>query len=278
MKSVLHLLILCLIIVLPSCKKDHSNPDENKPTPFSYDTDAQAFFTSSAISDSTQKMAVNDFVLALKKDSLWNKFKAIYPMLGGTATSARWNLKDPRDADDAYRLTFTGTPVFAATGVTFPTTSDYADTHITDSIAGGFNNSAISYFSRTQNNIVGYDMGCSDENYPYNELAILTDDSYTSEWFGSRSNIADTNTVGLFMLSATELNVKNYKNGVVLVSSANAPTDVYTNMSIWIGATRGASASGQKECALASIGSGLTDAQAAAFYKDVKAFQTKLNR
>lgn len=270
--------MLSFIIVLPSCKKDHSNPEDNKPKPVVYDTDAQAFFTSSAITDTTQMRAVNDFVLSLKKDSLWNKFVAIYPMVGGSASSVKWNLKDPRDADAAYRLTFTGSPVFAPTGVTFPTTSDYADTHVTDSLAGTFDNSAISYFSRTQNDIAGYDMGCSDESYPYNELSVLTDDSYTSEWFGYRSNIPASNTTGLFMLSSTSSNVTRYRNGIPLGSYGQAPVEAYTNKSVWIGSTRGAYSSGQKECALATIGKGLTDAQALDFYNIVNTFETKLGR
>ena len=96
-------------------------------------------------------------------------------MVGGTANTTKWNLKDPRDSDGAYRLTFYGNPVFASTGILFPTTLDYADTHLADSAIGGYNNASISYYSRTQNAISGYDMGCSDGTVPYNELSIYAD-------------------------------------------------------------------------------------------------------
>lgn len=86
-------------------------------------------------------------------------------MVGGTATTTKWNLKDPRNSDDAYRLTFYGTPVYASTGVLFPTTSDYADTHLTDHVFNN-NDNSISYYSRTQNKVSGYDMGCSDNTAP----------------------------------------------------------------------------------------------------------------
>jgi len=284
MKNVLQLLIVCfLIAVLPSCKKDHSNPGDENPAA-TYDTDAKAFFTSSGIQDTVQMNAVNDFVMALKKDSLWNKFLAIYPMVGTTAATTKWNLKDPRDADDAYRLTFYGTPAFSDSGILFPTTNDYADTHVIDTAMGGYNNSAISYYSTTQNAVSGYDMGCSDTLYPYNELSIYSNSADTTyaadntEWFGYGPNLPTPNTTGLFMLSATNSDVARIRNGTVVGSYGKPPHESYTNASIWIGTTRGASRPGKRRCALATVGNGLSDAQAMDFYNIVQTFETKLGR
>ena len=72
----------------------------------SFDPDAQAFITAAAITDPTQQAAINTLVLDLKGYSIWSKFKAIYPIVGGTASSHKYNLKDPRDLDAAFRLTF----------------------------------------------------------------------------------------------------------------------------------------------------------------------------
>jgi hypothetical protein len=49
------------------------------------------------------------------------KFMAIYPLVGGTQSTTKWNLKDPRDLDAAYRLSFYGNPVYAGTGILFST-------------------------------------------------------------------------------------------------------------------------------------------------------------
>ena len=286
MKNIISILTLfAFIAVIPSCKKDHSNPGDSNPVPptvVTYDTASRSFFAASGITDTIQKSAIDYLVIKLKKDSLWDKLTAIYPMVGGTQNSVKWNLKDPRDKDESYRLTFYGTPVFAATGILFPTTADYADTHLTDSAIGGYY-SSISYFSRTQNTISGYDMGCSDQVYPYNELSIFSDATDTSnaadntEWFGYNSNLNTPNTTGLFMLSSTDSNVVRYRNGVVSGQSGNGPDQVYTNLPIWIGITRGGR-NGQKECSFASIGKGFTDSEAATFYNIVQAFETKLNR
>jgi hypothetical protein len=79
-----------------------------RPRPSGFDADAQAFLTAAAITDDTQKSAVNTLVRDLKRFGLWTKIKAFYPFVGGTAASHKLNLIDPRDTDTAYRLTFSG--------------------------------------------------------------------------------------------------------------------------------------------------------------------------
>ena len=278
MKNILKLIAILIVCALSSCQKEFSIENElsnNSPT---YDVDAQKFINSSGITDSTQKIAINNFVLQLKESSLWTKFMAIYPMVGGTATTTKWNLKDPRNLDAAYRLTFNGSPTFASTGILFLTTSDYADTHLADSAIGGHNNASISYYSRTQNTISGYDMGCTDGAPPYSELSIYSDVHDNSEWFGFSQNIFSPNTTGLFMLSSSATNVTRYRNGVVVSSKGSAPNSSYTNLTILVGNSRVTAHPGQKECALATIGNGFTDAQALTFYNIVQNFETTLGR
>ena len=276
MKMTLKLIaILFSIVLLSSCQKEYSNDGSVK----SFDKDAEQFFKNAGITDAAQKDAINDFVLQLKDNSLWQKFYAIYPMVGGTATTTKWNLKDRRDEDAAYRLTFSGNPVFAATGVLFPSSSDYADTHFADSLLN-YKNSAISYYSRTENTILGYDMGCTDGAWPYNQLTVYSDPSepaYLSAWLGYIPNISTPNTTGLFMLSSSDVSISLYRNGVNLGSSDTEPNAYFTGLTLLIGASRGGP-SGQRECALATIGESLTDAQSLTFYHIVQSFQSNLKR
>lgn len=242
-----------------------------------FETDAKKFIDSSGITDSVTKLAINNLVIQLKDSSLWGNFNAIYPMVGGSATSMKWNLKDPRNLDAAYRLTFSGSPTYASTGVLFPTTSDYADTHLADNALPAYNNNSIAYYSRTQNTLSGYDMGCADNVFYYNEFTIYHSGDATS-WFGYGGYLTPASTKGLFMMSSTSTNVKRYENGVVTSSKGSAPTTGFTNLSILIGKVAAAPAGGRRECALASIGQGLTDAQAATFYNIVQNFETALGR
>jgi hypothetical protein len=267
------LLLFCGFLL--TCQKEFSIEGSNNP--LIYDIDAQRFIDSSGITDDTQKIALHNFVKLLKDSTLWAKFRAIYPMVGGTASTTKWNLKDPRNLDVAYRLTFNGNPLYANTGVIFPAISDFADTHFADSELN-YNDNSISYYSRTQNTVNGYDMGCLDHGSPYNEMAIYnTGDA--SNWFGYyKYGPAPANTVGLFMFSATASDVTRYENGVVKNSSGASPVNGATGYSILLGTVKGASNGGVRECALATIGSSLTDAQALTFYNIVQNFEIKLNR
>jgi hypothetical protein len=280
MKNLFLLLMVCSIFVLPSCQKDHSNPDDGNPKPFVYDTDAQAFFTGSEITDTVQKTAINDLVIALKKDSLWNKFVALYPMVGGNSASTSFNLKDPRNVDAAYRITWHGSPDFKTTGVTCLTSADWGDTHLVDTVLL-YNNSSISYYSGTANQTAGYDMGCSNSSYPFNIMAIY--ENFTLDivntWFNAygSTQYQPTTTVGLFTNSSTTDKVTRYDNGVA-VGNYNAPDSAYTHSVITIGQVTDDENMGLRECRLAAIGSGLSDAQALTFYNLVKTFETKLSR
>ncbi len=273
MKNLLPLFFL--FAFLSSCQKEFSTEGGDS---LAYDIDAQKFIYTSGITDTIQKDAVNNFVIQLKNASLWTKFIAIYPMVGGTANSTKWNLKDPRDLDAAYRLTFNGTPVFAGTGILFPTIADFANTHLADSAIGGYSNASISYYSRTQNTISGYDIGCTDGAVPYNELSVYANSADNSEWFGFSQSILPANTTGLFMLSSSATNVTRYRNGAIISSKGSAPNNSYTNLTFLIGKSRVTLHPGQKECALATIGNGLTDAEVSTFYNIVKNFETVLGR
>ncbi len=115
------------------------------------DPDAQAFITAASITDPTQQSAINQLVVDLKGYSIWTKFKAIYPIVGGSASSHKFNLKDPRDLDAAFRLTFSSGWTHSANGM-LPTNA-FADTKFSMLNSGlSLNSAHLSYYSRTNSN------------------------------------------------------------------------------------------------------------------------------
>lgn len=273
MKITLLVTAIVAIGFLASCKKHH---DQQIPV-ITYDADALKFFDSTAIFDTAQMSRINAFVKQLKDSSLWTKFIAIYPMVGGTSNSTKWNLINPGNTDAAYRLTFSGSPTFTSTGVLFTAVTDFANTHVYDSVLT-YNSNAISYFSRTENTTNGYDMGCADNLKPYNEFAIYNSSDAT-DWFGFFNfGRKPASTKGLFMLSATTGNIKRYENGAMALAKGFAPVNAYTGMPILIGNVAGAPTVAQRECSLVSIGQGLSDAEAQTFYNIVSQLETRLNR
>jgi hypothetical protein len=95
------------------------------------DADATAFLSTVGGANSIQQSAINTFVVQLKVKGLWAKMYAIYPLIGTNSTQNKWNLKDLRDLDAAFRLTFSSTlPTFNNYGIDWPNSSSvYANTH-----------------------------------------------------------------------------------------------------------------------------------------------------
>jgi hypothetical protein len=259
------------------------------------DADAQAFITAAGITDATQQSAINTLVTDLKGYSIWTKMKAIYPFCGGTSSTHKWNLKDPRDLDAAFRLVFNGGWTHSSTGATPNGTNAYADTKLNANSILTLNNTHLSYYSRTNNagtsimpSLNGkVEMGLqilastsffmSIRSYGGNQICSMY---HSSSNFLSVSNGNSDCFITNTRTSSTSL--KSFKNGSQLgstVTLTNAGTLPNDNVFI---ACNGNSSSryeySDRQCAFASIGDGLTDTEAANFYTAVQAYQTTLSR
>jgi len=239
------------------------------------DADAQAFITAASITDSTQQSAINTLVVDLKAANIWTKMKAIYPMVGGTASAHKFNLKDPRDLDVAYRLVFNGGWTHSSTGALPNGSNGYADTKLNPSTSlTSFNSNHLSFYSRTNTLIDSADMGGGAGG------SYITIE-YGTQWNGNTWGQSTRNpSTGLFINTRTNNTTqKMYKNATL----ANTNTGTNTgsaNANIFIGARNigGGNQYSTRESAFATIGDGLTDAEASALYTAVQAFQTTLGR
>jgi len=254
------------------------------PAP-SFDPDAQAFITAAAITDPTQQTAINTLVVDLKGYSIWTKMKALYPFVGSTASQHKFNLKDPRDLDAAFRLVFSGGWTHSSTGATPNGTNAYADTFLVPSTTLTVDNHSLSYYSRT-NLLEGGKtvMGSGTGFTPLMALNIYNNTNYSAPNFNAGEvTYTDTNGLGLVTGVRTLINnAKVYRDGVLKATSTiNRSSSTLPAFSIVIGAF---SQSGSiqnysaKQCAFASIGDGLTDTDAANFYTAVQNFNTALAR
>lgn len=252
----------------------------------SFDADALAFITAASITDNTQKTAVNTLVTDLKANNIWTKMKAIYPFVGGTASSHKWNLKDPRDLDAAYRLVFNGGWTHSNTGALPNGTTGYADTKLIPSTSLSQNSTHVSYYSRTNNSIDSIDFGVSNSSHTNQMYALIKaadgktyfriNRSYTT----TESNINLSDSRLFYMINRTSSTQE------ILFTNTTKTTFNYNsaglaNYPIFLGALNNAATPtlyGSKESAFASIGDGLTDAEATSFYNAVQLFNTTLNR
>jgi hypothetical protein len=125
----------------------------------SLDPDAQAFLTATAITDPTISSAINTFVVSWKNYGLWTKSYALYPLVGGTSSTHKFNLKDPRDLDVAYRLVFNGGWTHASTGATPNGVNGWADTKLVAQGTLGLNSTSFGVYSRTNVDILAPSIG-----------------------------------------------------------------------------------------------------------------------
>lgn len=253
-----------------------------------FDSDAQAFITAAAITDPTQQSAINTLVTDLKGYGIWTKLRACYPFIGGTSSTHKWNLKDPRDLDVAFRLVFSGGWTHSSTGATPNGTNAYADTKLTPSSTLTQLNTHLSFYSRT-NSTAADRAAIGSTNAPSyttsHQLILKWSDGKSYGLIDSNNSVSFTNTnsSGLYVLSRTANNsLKTYKNNSIAATLTTTITPVANNSVIYIGARNETGSLAQlfdnKECAFASIGDGLTDTEAANFYTAVQAFQTTLGR
>jgi hypothetical protein len=251
----------------------------------SLDPDAAAFLTAAGITDPTQQSAINTLVLSLKADGIWSKMKALYPFVGGTAASHKWNLKNPLDTNAAFRLTFSGGWTHSANGVKGNGTNSFADTFVIPNLILSNNNTHLGYYCRENISGAYIDFGTqylSDLSI-YNYAGTIYSDQYNRVSGRATATMADTR--GLTVGSRTASNVhKIFRNGgQVGVTNTGASTSLTALAdSIFFGAARTTLTTAlyysPRQYAFASIGDGLNDIEAANFYTAIQAFQTTLGR
>jgi hypothetical protein len=255
---------------------------------FSFDTDALAFFSAAGITDNTQKLAVDKLVKDLKSYGLWTKMYAIYPFVGGSATTHKFNLKNPVDSDAAYRLIFNGAWVHSSTGILGNGTSTYVDTKLGFHILPQ-NNAHVSLYCRTDTTGNIIDMGAQSSSANFHTFI----DCKLSGSFIARLNTSGLNNAsslnsdakGFYQVYRTTSNQLNTRRNLATVGtfSNTTTTPGAFTYSYYIGNVNydGSPYPGyysNREYSFASFGEGFSDSDSTNFYNSVQTFQTSLSR
>lgn len=255
-----------------------ANADSNTVS-VTWETDAQAFITAASITDATQQAAVNQLVVDLKGYNIWTKMKALYPFVGGTSSTHKFNLKDPRDLDAAFRLVFSGGLTHSGNGIDPNGINGLGDTKMT-SASLGTSSFAMWYYSREN---------ISTDTLMGNANKLLWQPKASNGyWYMALNSAVDFNNVagdfpasfagflGVNTLSST--NSKFFRNGTsykTLPTLGSRGTES-GNITLFYRNLIGQPTSNQ--CSLAAITDGFSDTEAANFYTAVQAFQTTLGR
>ena len=248
------------------------------------DTDAQAFITAANITNTTEQNAIKTLVSDLKSANIWVKMMALYPFVGGNASSHKWNLKDPRDLDAAYRLTFSGGWTHSSTGALPNGTNAFANTFFRPLSALGSSNAHISKYNRN-NDLIGNKTDGTYGVVSGNVYFIQQNYSTGSNIIGDPATIVSftpTDTRGLLTTTRTSsTSVKSFRNTTQQGSTVTISNLYNTDSNAYLGARNDngiANHFNSYEAAFFSLGNGLSDAEVTSLYNAVQAYQTTLGR
>lgn len=254
----------------------------------SYDSDADAFFTATGITDTTQKNAVNQLVLDFKAASVWTKMVAVYPFVGGTATTHKYNLKNPLDTDGAYRITFNGTITHSSNGIAGGgTIADYGNTHIIPSSVFTGNSGAFGVYLRSAGSgtvtylgVIGASSSVAMSNASgtlYGTLGETT--SGTAPY--SANPAAYTRTIILSRTGSLAADNDGYRDGTAFGNGGNAFTSYPGTYNIYICARNNAGTVDTPttaSIAFTFFSSGLDSTEAAAVRTAIDTYEASLGR
>ena len=249
------------------------------------DADAQAFITAAAITDATEQGALDVLVKGLKTDLLWTKMLAVYPFVGGTATSCKYNLKNPVNTNLGHRLNFVGGWTFSSNGITPNGTTAYADTFLSPLTHFTSGNSSLSAYSRINNLEAGTLLGTRGSAFNTNLELALRNSSNTTVFHNTSSGaitVSPNPTTSAINFISSRINSANNITAQNGATNSQVSSEIaFSNFSIYISAKNSigvAATFSTRNLAFAHIGTGLTQAECTLFYNRIQTFQTTLGR
>lgn len=258
----------------------HPGLFDNEPNS-GYDSDMIKFFEAGNF-DGTHRRATKYFISNCKKYGIWNKIIAYWPIMVGTAANHKLNMKDPRDTDSAFRLTFFGNLSHSPTGMK-GVSGGYADTHVIPSANLLLNDCHLCFYARTAGSLSSIEMGSAAAGGPYTLLQL----KYTNSWFYGDVNqttedgVLNPFPVGFHLATRTASNVKKLMiEGKVLLNGVAVSTGL-NSRSMFLMCQNNNGTAGfftTRECAGAGVGYGLTVTEAFIFSQIVKGTNTILGR
>ena len=244
-----------------------------------------AFLTASAISDTTIRGALNTLDVGLIANSLDTKMKALYPFVGGTASTHKFNFMNAADTDAAFRLTFNGTWIHSSTGALPNGTNAFADTCLVPSAVLQQNSSSIGTYLRT-NNIATAVVDIGSSNASFNQGLYILHNSTSNFDFSRNNNSANSGATsngssGFIINKRTNsTDQKIIRNTNPALTNTSATTGL-SNSSVYISALNVVGVAGNysnRQTCFCFVSLGLTDTEATNYYTLVQQFQTSLGR
>jgi hypothetical protein len=251
------------------------------------------FVGAAGINNKTQISAVRYLITNFQSSGLYDKMLAIWPMVGGTSGSHKFNLKNPVDSDAAYRLSFQGGWTHSSSGSIPDGTTGYANTYVQPSntffVVNNFSGSFSGWYYSNSNpgpefpNLYG---AVWTPTYGGNNsgIGIQTgnDYHYINNTEGGRTNFTLPKQKGLLGASRTgSASFKIYTTGSVASTQVvTSTTPISFNLYLAAANNSGVFARDftNQICSFAAFGIGLNDTEVSVLNTIVHQYQTLLGR
>lgn len=251
-----------------------------------YDRDAQAFIDAIQVLNTLEQEAVNDLFVYWKAQNIFTKLIAVYPFMGGTSVTAKWNMVNPADTDAAFRLVYTGSPTFNSNGISLNGTTQYANTFITPTTHLTQNSTTL-YFSKRNDSNAGVEVGSEAPASSGHLLAARQIGNYYNIMYdfpGGTQTAASASAIGRWGGTRTSNIVqKTFKDNVQLGATNTTPSAGWSNLNytLLIGASNQSGTPGnlcQSELDMVVIADGLSDSEYSALDNSIVTFKAAIGR
>ena len=249
------------------------------------DLNANQFFEATEVLNLTQRQAVYALVKDLKANSIWDKMTAIYPFVGASGDTHKYNLKNPTQ----FTILFEGGWNHTATGAATNGIDTRGNTQISPSAHLVQDDTHISIYARSTlgtRTSVNVDIG----NRPGGFFLAAT-------WYGSNFLLSDiysnsnrltfsypggttsTNGLGYFIFQRTSPTSHTvYKNATLLGTNSSNTGGTLPSAQMWIGANGQISEWSDREYSFISFGRGFTPTEVTTLTSIIQTYQTALSR
>lgn len=240
------------------------------------------------------RLYVDYIVSNMKAIGTWDLCNAVYGFVGGTAASHKFNWKDLRDVDAAFRLVYSGAITHSATGVLGQ--SCFINTFLNPSLVlNQFSTNISTYFHSSQENVTSTIFAGANDAingrffYLKNSASVANRTKiFLSSNTGTQQGANMVNPPLNALLGFVSGNLKDnvatlWNKGIKLSTTlAGVAPNIQPNLPVYLFAQNqlgtGASAFDSKLVNFTSIGAGLTDTQAEQQSQIVTNAQLILNR
>jgi hypothetical protein len=208
------------------------------------------------------------------------------PVLGvnnyatNVASQMKFNLVNPQDSDAAFRLAFSGGWTYSTNGALPNGTNAYADTFLTPSTNLVESSKHLSFYLRTDNTPINADpINIGALSGTQRDFLLHSRVSINGQLSSILATNAITNPIGYSLITRSSTTNNLFKNNSKVNTASGAGTS--STGKVFVGALNlngGGYGYTNNQLALASIGDGLSDAEAALLTQLVTDFQTTLSR